>query len=837
MEDVGDTLEVMLSNKMQSSTPAIPMYSTVFGRVLTENDQLDSRYWRQNLQSPVLFSTATQEALNAIHGKSSCFVEIGPHCPLSGPLQQIFRGANSKTHPHYVPTLHKSQDQAVDVLEAAGQMFLKGFGIDLFTINGKGNVLTDLPPYPWHYTTKLWRESRVSKGWRFRGFPKHELLGSRTLESNDIEPTWRNILSLENSPWLCDHKFSGAIVFPGAGYIATAGEAIRQITGATGYSIQNLFIRNALFLDLDSEVEIMTSLSSTRLSNILDSDQWYDFKISSFNGEQWTKHCTGQIGAFQRSKSTLKPAGPFIREVECSKWYQSLKALGIEYGPYFQGMDKVTADPLHSTAVGLITTKLEIPEFDTYTVHPTTIDKCLQLLTVAATRGISRKLDQLAVPISIEKVSIVFCDDLEVSAEASCCNSADSNFEGDVFAVSGNEKVVDIEGVQCFAMEAESIASSSNFIWSARVEWQADIKFCGLDDALESPTRHLVPEIRDMEAIVALQIMRVYGSVKDMAPTETHLAKYQGWLKKQMKRLQQGENAHVPQAQEWMVLDVEQERNLLASLSEQFKSNPADNMHFLDDFIRTVADSVLDIFQGKKSSLEVLMEEDWLERFYTTMSSTSNYQSFLSKLGHANPTMKVLEIGAGTGGMTAVMLEGLQTPGGAKMYSEYVFTDISSGFFPAAKEKFKQAPGLKFKALDITKDPQAQGFEAYDLVTCSNVCLPYILFVQGTNFGRQVLHATPSLHDTLVNVRKLLKPGGHLLLEEICTGRKSMFSKTKVTYIRSDILYVDFIMVSIIRLMTQSFLRVKVLINIHRVYFQDGGLVKVTGEQISLMYL
>jgi hypothetical protein len=54
---------------------------------------------------------------------------------------------------------------------------------------------------------------------RFRKFKRHELLGSRTLESTDIEPSWRNVLRLEDVPWLADHKIVEDIVFPCAGYV------------------------------------------------------------------------------------------------------------------------------------------------------------------------------------------------------------------------------------------------------------------------------------------------------------------------------------------------------------------------------------------------------------------------------------------------------------------------------------------------------------------------------------------------------------------------------------------------------------------------------------------
>lgn len=36
----------------------------------------------------------------------------------------------------------------------------------------------------------------------------------------------------------------------------------------------------------------------------------------------------------------------------------------------------------------------------------------------------------------------------------------------------------------------------------------------------------------------------------------------------------------------------------------------------------------------------------------------------------------------------------------------------------------------------------------------------------------QVLHATENLGTTLANVRKMLRPGGTLLLQELCTSTK-----------------------------------------------------------------
>lgn len=86
-------------------------------------------------------------------------------------------------------------------------------------------------------------------------------------------------------------------------------------------------------------------------------------------------------------------------------------------------------------------------------------------------------------------------------------------------------------------------------------------------------------------------------------------------------------------------------------------------------------------------------------------------------------------------------------------FAEYAYTDISPGFFEHAKERFSQhASRMKFQKLDVEADPSEQGFEpgSYDVVVAGNV-----------------LHATSDMHRTLRNVKKLLKPGGKLMMAEI----------------------------------------------------------------------
>ena len=114
--------------------------------------------------------------------------------------------------------------------------------------------------------------------------------------------------------------------------------------------------------------------------------------------------------------------------------------------------------------------------------------------------------------------------------------------------------------------------------------------------------------------------------------------------------------------------------------------------------------------------------------------------------------LRILEVGAGTGSGTSVVLPELP-----ENNFDYVFTDISAGFFAEAENRFGDwdAP-IEYRPLDIERDPATQGFElhAYDLVIAVNV-----------------LHATKDLRETLGHCRDLLAASGQLVAVENLRGR------------------------------------------------------------------
>ena len=147
---------------------------------------------------------------------------------------------------------------------------------------------------------------------------------------------------------------------------------------------------------------------------------------------------------------------------------------------------------------------------------------------------------------------------------------------------------------------------------------------------------------------------------------------------------------------------------------------------------------------GSLADTEDLYQNSPSSRFYNTL-----IQETLSAALQVMPvgqTLRVLEIGGGTGGTTSYLLPNLPAQN-----TEYVFTDVSPLFTRQAEQKFAAYPFVRYQVLDVSQPPTTQGFEpkSFDLIVAANV-----------------LHATPDLRRTMEHVRSLLAPGGLLMLLE-----------------------------------------------------------------------
>ncbi|MFN8009505.1 MAG: methyltransferase [Terriglobia bacterium] len=181
------------------------------------------------------------------------------------------------------------------------------------------------------------------------------------------------------------------------------------------------------------------------------------------------------------------------------------------------------------------------------------------------------------------------------------------------------------------------------------------------------------------------------------------------------------------------------------------------DMPFVRDFVGRCGQMSSSILTGKLSPLETLFPGGSLETaegLYEQWALSRYFNGIIRRVigtlvegTGRGQQLRVIEVGAGTGGTTASLLPVLPSRG-----TKYFYTDLSKFFFSYAERKFSGYPFLHFGFLNIEKDPVDQGFgqHAFDVVVAANV-----------------LHATMNLDDTVRNVTTLLKPGGLLLLYEL----------------------------------------------------------------------
>lgn len=718
MEEVGQDYYHLLDGNIPTQRMELPLFSSVTGKVINDSEQLGPSYWQRNLESPVLFYSAIQTCLKQ-PSQESVFLEIGPHSALGGPLRQTFKTVDIPKPPTYVPTLVRGKNNTRSLLSAVGQLHAAAVPINFKSVTPGKAVLTNLPTYQWNHDKKYWNESRMTREWRTRKFPRHELLGSRILEGNELEPIWRNILRLDEVPWIQDHKIINDVVFPAAGYVCMAGEAVRQLMGTGDFTLRHVIIKTALVLHDSSATEMMTSLRRVRLTDALDSD-WYELVVSSYNGASWTKYCVGQVRAGREHPSQKEDTSSLPRDVPSSVWYSAMKRLGLNYGPCFQGLTDISAGPSYGTSVASLYDQYR-GGHTLYQLHPTTIDLCLQLFTVGMAEGTTRRLEKLCVPTEIEELYIRQGPP-EMRARVVASSSGSGIIRGDAVAMAGDELVLQMKGGKFSPLEDQDSAEDDDPVAAAQLEWKPDIDFLN-GHQLMRPKISFKDDVVKLERLALLCMLETRHQFSSLKTNADHLQKFQAWLNAQADAAESGNYALIGEARSFVSLNRDERLQAIETASaEVVKGAGAD----IGKVLLRIVEKCKAIFEEQVDSIDVLLEEDGLRTLYGFYQDMWDCQKFFELLGHTKPRLRVLEIGAGTGGTTAGALKDLVKETGERMYSEYCYTDISAGFFIAAKERFREFQNMEYKVLDISEDPIEQGFEpeSYDLILASNVCLP-----------------------------------------------------------------------------------------------------------------
>ncbi|GCB18254.1 polyketide synthase-nonribosomal peptide synthetase [Aspergillus awamori] len=726
----------------------VPMYSTVSGAVITRPSELDAAYWRRSLESPVLFSSAFRDLAKSTQKSHQFVVEIGPNSALRGPIQQILRSINMGFT--YCSTMRSNESNISRVLSVAGTAYANNLPVDLLAVNDgyEGEILTDLPPYPWQRENIPWAETRISKQWRLRQFPRHELLGARCLESNDFEPAWRNVLRSEEVPWINHHRLMGLVIFPAVGYVALASEAIRQITGLTACTLEQVMLMEALVRD-ENDIEIMTTLRKMTMNATMDSD-WYEFTVCSYNGQGWTKHCSGKVmGGTDQPLPSKTISEPFTRRISSYRWYRRCEKKGLEYGSLFEGLQDITASPLTNAARGRVEDDRESHD-SYYAIHPTIVDQCLQVMLVASDKGVSHYPDKAGMPLYIDRVYLA-PGSSSMLVEATTTDPTRETLSGyfKVVSESTGDVVLEMKGLRLLPIP-EAGQETKGPKLATHIQWKPDIRFLPATQQVPSPVDLGQQKTQNLAIAGFLLVFELIEALAPQTSLPSYLENYRKLSVETGKKILQGEYDHIPGVAQMKNMNREQRKALFKSLQGQYPDARVERC-YNDAWVyaserpdQLISES---IFQDTSLLGTMKGIVEWGLELY-------DWKRFLGPLSHANPGLRVLEVGAGAGSATRIMLEALTTNHGDRLFSQFTVTDSVPGLVSQLEERFENIPKLEYKTLDISKSATDQGFteNSYDLLIVCNV-----------------LYETPVLSQSLAHIRSLLAPGGRLLLYEPCS--------------------------------------------------------------------
>ncbi|KAG5789974.1 hypothetical protein H9Q69_010962 [Fusarium xylarioides] len=743
-------------------------------------DKIPPSYWKDNLESPVQFCDAVSNLLDVKTSQLDVLVEIGPHPSLKSPLDRICKNLGQEvTH---VPSLRRGEDSRMSMLKLAGSLFGLNAAIDLVAVNAvddherkhgliHGCTAVDLPPYQYTYQSVKYYESRPSKEFRLRKVPRHDLLGVRVPGTAKFQPQWRNILTVKNIPWLSEHRLSSEPCFPVSGFVAMAIEAAsqtyREVHGSLpirGHMINDMDIKSALVIPEDERgIEIVLSIATSgALSAKPAAPAWYSFTISTVNSdsEEWVEHCTGRIrvevtqpiALDKLSTGSMDSRFPDVRA-----WYRQFRTLGMEHGPTFQTLSDLAADPRQNMAtarVALNTTTGSLPVGESsYTLHPTALDGMFQLGLIACAGGQVEEANTAFVPLHLGRLYLkagVRQDSANAIAHSKVNGTKSAKLHLQLLSKDG-EVVVQMRDLTFTkygrSAQGQGKAFSSPF---SRLSWQPHFPALSntqLRRLFPPPQENLerIGPFERVDKIVALVLFDIYDEFlcpdKNFQPP-SELFHWVSWARKTVETDQREAMVQARQ------LSTEDRQQLLNKLYDEAGDDPESKA------AKILHANMGDILHGNKTSLEVLVPDGLLTAMYQEghmlVGAYPQLFNAFRCLGHASPRLRILEIGAGTGGATRVAMRALSCPNGIKSYASYTFTDISPGFLTSAKSSLEEFPGMEFSILDIEQDPQEQGYGAvYDVVLAS-----------------QSIHATASMKQTLANCRRLLKPGGKLILVE-----------------------------------------------------------------------
>jgi len=802
MEPVLDALAAEAST-VRFSTPQLPIVSNLTGGFAADLSMCRPDYWRNHARQAVQYARGLSTLFDAGHRH---FLEIGPQPVLCALGKQCL----SDPSVQWYGSLRKGKSEHEEVLQSLGALYVNGADVQWERVEGPdAGPKVSLPTYPFqrkrYWYGKTDRQRTLTAAPQIPAVEAeaevHRLLGRPILSPALTERVFESRLSLDRLAYLNHHRIFDLWIMPTPAYLEMAMALSEQAgigvsANGRGWDISDVRIEEALILTEKEPIRVQTIFTPSGPSM---GECRYFSGSSSGQGVEWRRHATCRIQ--NPLNGSVAPQGLDLNEmrmrctaeVPVDEFYNNLQDLGLVFGSTFRGVRRIWQGDHEALGEMSIPDELAQDEKN-YRFHPALLDTCFHLL--GAAMGADMR-SQAYLLIGIERFRLFHTPPFRFWNLTKVHQSASRQPEtisGDIVLFDDEGRVIaEIKNLLLKRADRNALTAltqrgaAENLLYSVRWHEQPFqvVESTGEMEKAPQPEELAVQLTERLKQHGAAFGLGVYGSLMP------HLDRF---CAAAIIRAFQGAGINFRSGESWTRGRIEQQlgliprhRRLLGRLlnilvEDGILLKKADNIQIVTDshasepvtsadelarrhpeceaeirLTERCAGRLLDVLRGECDPLSLLFPDgqiESLERIYKDSPYARTFNSTLSdavatEMGlrsKAGRPIRILEIGAGTGGTTVHMLPLL-----AGKNCRYLFTDIGPLFLARARENFKACPFVDFETLDIEKDPDEQGFagKRYDVVIAANV-----------------LHATRNLRETVGHVQKLMAPGGMLFMLE-----------------------------------------------------------------------
>jgi acyl transferase domain-containing protein/NADPH:quinone reductase-like Zn-dependent oxidoreductase/acyl carrier protein len=776
MEPMTAELE-RLAAGMSYGTPRLELVSNLTGQPCAKPP--DAAYWRSHVRQPVLFAAGVA---GLCERGCEVFVEIGP----SSSLLSMARRLDAASERLYLPSLRQGHDEHRTLLGSLAALYVRGIDLDGAGFDpARRRRKVALPTYPFQRRRYWVEDARPAPA--AAGRAVDPVLGERVQSALSGEVLFQSVLSLRRWPFLSDHRVYGLLVVPAAAQLAMALAAAERLAGGGSCEIAETVFTEALLLEEDEERPLQLAVAPPA-----GRQRAFHLFTQAAGGGEWTAHASGQIlldplaAAPDRGPVALEPIRSRLEAASIADFRSRGRELGLELGPAFQGLTALRCGAGESLG------EIEALATGDDWFHPVSLDACFQVLG-AAFESSAGESDGLYVPFAVRRAVVHGRPGRRFWCHARAGLGAAGHDEtrvGDVSVLDPAGRVIaEVEGL-CLkrASRAAMTRTLDEGDWLYEVAWTpraGDEETLGAEglrppgeigtqlrrefDAFggDRESERYAGFFQELEALstaFALAAFAALGwewrpgeplSATDLAAKLGIVPRHRRLLGRMLEMLTE-DGLLEPTGEGWTVVRPPAPADpagRLATLRRRFAAHGVEL-----SLVERCGAELPALLRGIGDPLQLLFADAAAGDLYRESPKSKLYNTLAARAvaaalegWPAGRALRVLEIGAGTGGTTRSVLPQLPPS-----RTEYVFSDVSPSLLAKARQSFAAYPYLRTEVLDIEKPAESQGFAAhgFDLVVAANV-----------------LHATRDLEETLGRVRRLLAPQGMLVLLE-STGRQ-----------------------------------------------------------------